>query len=241
MRRLFALALTVAAGVSLSAGEVPYVEGEPADADWARVTPCATVPANPAGIYGAEIVRRHGMDHKVFEETQIRLLWNKEFLFVRFDATDSDIVAQSTEDQGYLFVQGDAVEIFLKPENEPYYWELYGDVSNRKTAVFIPSRGRLGLPENRKKPDLELSVDTRLDGTLNDMSDRDKGWVMTIRIPLAGLTRRGAAFGAGTRWKCCFVRYNYSCHLPMWERTVYPCLSGEPHLYEEYADLVPAP
>jgi hypothetical protein len=179
------------------------------------------------------------MDKKVFEKTTVRLLWSRKFLYVRFDAIDSDIVAQSTKDQDYLFVQGDAVEIFLKPEGAPYYWELYGDVSNRKTCIFIPSRGLLGLPKNRSvKPDMELKVETKNKGTLNNKSDRDKGWTMVVKIPVAGLIRHGANFKSGAKWTFCVVRYNYSKYLPMRERTVFPKLSGEPHLYEDFAQMV---
>lgn len=237
----YLLGMVLACAFSLSAQEmveVGYVAGAPAGADWDRAPGRALVPANPDTAYGAGIVRRVGMDRKVFEPTTVKLLWNSEFLFVRFDAADSDIVAQSKQDQAYLYVQGDAVEIFLKPENAPYYWELYGDVSNRKTCIFIPSRGLLGLPDNRTgKPDLELAVETRCDGTLNRPSDRDKSWSMTVKIPADGLSRYGTDFKPGEKWTFCVVRYNYSRYLPMWERTVYPGLSGEPHLYEEFAEL----
>jgi len=218
--------------------EVKFVKGEPTDQDWSRASACSLVPANPATTYGTDIVRYHGMDKKVIEATTVRLLWNDKYLYVRVDAIDSDIVAQSTKDQAYLFVQGDAVEIFLKPENAAYYWELYGDVSNRKTSIFIPSRGLLGLPNNRTDtPALALGVETRCNGTLNDLSDRDKGWSMVVKIPVPGLTCRGMEFKPGVKWTFCVVRYNYSQYLPMWERTVYPKLSGEPHLYEEFAAL----
>lgn len=218
---------------------VSYIAGEPTEEDWKLAQACPLVPANPATTYGEAIVRRCGMDKKVIEPATVRLLWSNKYLYVRIDAIDSDIVAQSTKDQDYLFVQGDTVEIFLKPEGVPYYWELYGDVSNHKTAIFIPSRGRLGLPNNRSpKADMELTVKTQCNGTLNDMSDHDKGWMMVVQIPVSGLTRYGAEFKPGAKWTFCLVRYNYSQYLPMWERTVYPGLSNEPHLYEEFANIV---
>lgn len=221
-----------------NAVNIKYVDGEPTEKDWGQATACSMVPANPETTYGAAIVKSCGMDKKVFESSTVRFLWNKKYLYVRFDAIDSDIVAQSTKDQDYLFVQGDAVEIFLKPEEAPYYWELYGDVSNRKTSIFIPSRGRLGLPGNRsKKPDMELQVNTQYNGTFNNMLDRDKSWKMIVKIPVSGLIRHGATFKPGAKWSFCVVRYNYSKYLPMRERTVYPALSNEPHLYEEFARL----
>ncbi len=224
---------------SASAVEVNHVAGEPSEADWEKAAACTLVPANPATTYGEAIVRRCGMDKKVFEATSVRLLWSDQYLYVRFDADDSDIVAQSDKNQSYLYTQGDAVEVFLKPQGFSHYWELYGDVSNYTTCIFIPSRGRLGLPKNRPEtPDMKLIVETTLDGTLNDMTDRDKGWAMIMKIPVSGLTRHGASFTAGTPWTFCVVRYNYSVDLPMRERTVYPALTDEPHLYEEFAELV---
>ena len=216
-----------------------YVDGEPTDKSWKQAAVYSLVPANPATTYGEAIVKHCGMDKKVFEKTNVQILWSSKYLYFRFQSDDSDIVAQSTKDQAYLYVQGDAVEIFLKPKGALYYWEMYGDVLNHKTSIFISSRGCLGLPGNKpEKPDMELEVKTQCNGTLNKMSDQDKGWTMLVKIPLSGLTKHGADFKAGAKWTFCVVRYNYSKYLPMRERTVYPKLSDEPHLYEEFANII---
>ncbi|MDD3154767.1 MAG: hypothetical protein PHS41_07860 [Victivallaceae bacterium] len=207
----------------------------PAENQWEKAPCYSFVPVNPATQYGAEIVRKHNMDKQVRESGTVKILKSEKNLSFRFECVDSDVVAQSPKDQGFLFVQGDAVEIFLKPEGVPFYWEIYADVSNKKSCIFIPSRGRLGLPKNREIPDFLPTVETQIDGTLNDSSDKDKGFILTVSIPLSALLQRTLA--DNTSWSFCVVRYNYSVYLPIWERTVYPALSGEPHCYEEFLSL----
>ncbi|HEX7009381.1 MAG TPA: carbohydrate-binding family 9-like protein [Phycisphaeraceae bacterium] len=120
----------------------------------------------------------------VLEGGRVQLAWDDQFLYVAATVLDSDVVAESDEDQAPHFRTGDVVEVFLKPQGKLYYWELYATPHARKTAYFFPSRGRGWLPSSGENP-IAMHVAAAIDGTLNDWKDRDHGWTAEIAIPQA--------------------------------------------------------
>ncbi|MBR2364319.1 MAG: hypothetical protein IKA79_03880 [Lentisphaeria bacterium] len=173
------------------------------------------------------------------EKANVRLLWNEEYLAVGVSMEDTDIVAEGTlkDNQTLLYTRGDIVEIFVKPAEEPYYWELYGTPNELKSVLFYPSRGRFFVPSTLNQDPEEIIVKTRIYGTLNDWTKRDTGWDIVIKIPLAMLTRYGKPFKSG-EWTIMAGRQNYSFALPMKEESCFPPLAtSDFHNYEDYARL----
>ncbi len=183
---------------------------------------------------------RKSMGNELREKGTVKLLWNEKYLYVGVKMEDSDVVAEGKEDQAHLYLMGDLVEVFLKPKNETYYWELYGTPNNKKTSFFYPGRGRLFLPSCAQyKPSAELIVMASIDGTLNDWHDKDKGWSVEMAVPVKTLTEVGAKFDNSAEWTILVARYNYSRYLPIKETSSVPRLSSSNnHLYEDYARLV---
>ena len=181
---------------------------------------------------------RKTLGSELREKGIAKLLWNEEYLYVGAKMEDSDVVAEGKADQTHLYTMGDLVEVFLKPENETYYWEIYGAPNNRKTAFFFPGRGRLFVPSCAEYS-MDVKVAAHVDGTLNNWHDRDKGWSVEIAIPVKSLTAFGAKFDNSAKWTILVSRYNYSRYLPMKELSSAPRLSAlNFHLLEDYASLV---
>lgn len=191
-----------------------------------------------AGAWYDEIECANGMRGRVLEPGTVKLLWNEKYLYVGMKMEDSDLVDEAERDQTHLFTQADAVELFIKPENFPHYWEIYGSVNAKKTCYFFPGRGRLGLSGNNGcRHGVEVQVVS--DGTLNFCSDRDRSWTMLLKVPTDDLTRHGAKWGKTERWLILLVRHNYSVYLPSREVSAYPAFQAKnPHSHEEYAVLV---
>ncbi|NMA42238.1 MAG: hypothetical protein GX946_02525 [Oligosphaeraceae bacterium] len=178
--------------------------------------------------------KQKNIGRRLREKASARLLWNETHLAVGVEMEDSDVVAEGTRDQDHLYLQGDTIEVFIKPLKANYYWELYGTPNNLKTVFFYPSRGYLFLPSCAKQK-AEITVCTKVFGTLNDWRKRDMGWNMIMKIPLAMLTRHGLEFETG-EWSIMIGRQNYSAFLPFKELSSVPKLScPDFHLYEEYA------
>lgn len=173
------------------------------------------------------------------EAGEVRLAWDDRYFYVAARFHDSDVVAEGKTDQLHHYKLGDLCELFLKPADQTWYWELYGTPAGRKTAFWFPGRGRLGLP-SMEDYTCGLTVAAEVQGTLNDWRDRDEGWTVEIAMPIKDLTARGETFGPGADWRILVSRYNYSRYLT----TQGPELSMTPqltvssyHLIEEYARL----
>jgi hypothetical protein len=171
------------------------------------------------------------------EPGEVRICWNETFLYIGARLTDSDIVAQGDQDQLHHYMLGDALEVFLKPENETWYWELYGTPTGKKTAFFWPGRGWLGLPTSEKGA-IDFKAAASCDGTANKWEDRDRGWCVELAIPAKALTEHGEAWGVGAAWRLLVGRYNYSRYLSNRELAMAPPLRGSNfHLIEEYGKI----
>ena len=168
----------------------------------------------------------------------IRLAYDDDYLYVAFDGTDSDLIAEGEGDQAMDCSLGDVVEIFLKPEKANYYWEIYLTPRNSFTVWFYRSRSLLSLPSGwpTESPMGELDRGVQLRGTLNDLNDRDQGWSGEIAIPLEKINELGIPFDARNKWRIFFGRYNFSQYFPeQAENTSFPPLPGNLNYHDQDA------
>jgi len=183
--------------------------------------------------------RSPGAD-RLKEDGEARLAWDENYLYVGIKFYDSDIVQESDENQQHFYASGDLVEIFIKPENSSWYWEIYGTPNEKKTVFWFPGRGRLGL-KSGFEPGMNLDdvlVGAQVKGTLNNWEDVDEYWTAEMAIPVKGLIAHGDAFGPGTGWRILVARYNFSRYLTWKELSMVPQLSvTNYHLIEEFGIL----
>ncbi|MBN1445771.1 MAG: carbohydrate-binding family 9-like protein [Candidatus Omnitrophica bacterium] len=183
--------------------------------------------------------KRPGID--VFrEQGEARLAWDEKYLYVGIRFYDSDIVQENNEDQQHHYQKGDTLEIFLKPEQSTWYWEIYTTPNAKKTVFWYPGRGSAGLPSGFE-PGMNLKdvlAGAQVKGTLNKWQDKDEYWTVEMAIPVKGLTARGDSFGPGSEWRILIARYNFSRYLPWRELSMAPQLSiTNYHLLEEFGIL----
>jgi len=132
---------------------------------------------------------------------------------------------------------GDVLDLFLNPESETWYWELYATPGGRKTSLWFPGRGRMSL-KSCSEYSCGLRVAAQCDGTLNDWRDIDNSWTAEMAMPIKDLTARGEAFGPGARWGILVGRCNYSRYLAWKESSMPPGISKTDfHRYEDYGVL----
>ena len=172
----------------------------------------------------------------------MRFAWDDNFLYMAVEFTDSDVVAEGTEDGEHHYAKGDVAELFLWPEAHSWYWELYVTPNSKQSSFFFPGPGRI-LPSSFTN-NLRMCVAAQVQGTLNNWSDRDQGWTAEMAVPVKELTRRGEAWGLDAAWRVLVGRYNYSVHLPAVELSAMPRMSRTDfHLRKEYSrlHLMPSP
>ena len=175
----------------------------------------------------------------VEEQGVIRVAWDDQFFYVAIEFEDVDIVAEGTSNQLPHFQLGDLCEVFLKPEHQSWYWELYTTPRGLKSNFFFPGRGRFGLPSNFQY-NCGLRVAAQVEGSINNWSDKDVRWTAEMAMPIRDLTAQGDMFGPGAPWRILVARYNYSRYRTARgpELTMVPKLSETNfHLLEEYTVL----
>lgn len=175
-----------------------------------------------------------------FEGGTVRLMYDKENLYVAAELKDTDVMQYGTEDQAHLYLTGDTLEMFLKPANSPKYWECYGTPNGKKTSLFFDTRG---YPRHNDRsvlmPGIKNAV--KIQGTINNFNDKDKGWTIEVVIPKKELDKTGCEFKPGVPWTILISRYNYnygSKEGGAQFATVPELPVVNYHLLEYYADLV---
>lgn len=199
------------------------IDGKLEESDWKKTPSYTLAHARKQFKYAAPDVKEF-FQNGVIEPGTIRLLWDENYLYVGIEFRDQDILAEGTADQLYHYSMGDTAEIFIKPLNKTWYWEIYVTPSNRKTVFFFPSRGMLGIPSCfPKEPAIKrLKTGAVYFGTLNSPWDRDSKWTAEIAIPRKEIGTVGEQLAPNVPWKIFFGRYNYGRNLTQRELSSYP-------------------
>ena len=202
---------------------------------WQSVRSETLQPVDTEGFW-SPFERRSGMTGKVLEPGRVQLMWSPDALYVRCRLTDSDLVASpQNRDQSAIYMAADVVELFLKCDDSPCYWEFHGSIDGKKSGWRYSSRGRLGLPGTDVRSAVTVTVQE--EGTRNHLGDRDANWQILFRVDAEELRRgSGCPWPGERRWRMQLVRYNYSQYLPCREVSVFPKMREfNPHLTEDYA------
>ena len=175
---------------------------------------------------------RMAKGQRLAERGEVRLVWDDRNFYVGIRFRDRDIVAEADVDQISHYERGDLVEVFLKPRNQTWYWELYATPRSQKTSLWFPKTGTLTIRR------CGLRVAARCQGTLNESHDKDRSWTAEVAMPLRDLVTADQSFGPGTQWSILVSRYNHRRGLKDPELSMVPQLSKTNyHLIEEYAVL----
>ncbi len=151
----------------------------------------------------------------------VRFAYTKDTLYIAVAAEDGDLVQFNQKDQQPHWRSGDLVEIMVKSEKGPGFWECYATPCGHRTTLRYIARGYCNDTMADFRDDFRTAV--RLDGTLNNRADVDHGYTMEIAIPFQMLEALdGVPVTADGGWKIFVGRYNYD-----W-RYSYRQLSGFP-------------
>lgn len=169
--------------------------------------------------------------------TKARLLWDREYLYFAAEMEDGDLFADVKEHDGPAW-QNDVFELFFKPtEKHGGYYEFEVTAANTVLDIFFP-RDERGKERYFKDGDFHLESRVQLRGTLNQRTDRDKGWTVEGRIPWVDFLRTGGRPAIGEQWKFALCRYDYDARQPKPElSTSAPLTQSSFHRYQDYSPL----
>jgi len=141
---------------------------------------------------------RHDGRGKLRHTTTARLLWDDTFLYVAFDATDTDVHTPYTKRDDPLY-ESEAVEVFIDADGDK---DVYIELQSAPNDVHFDAAFAGGRRKNFDTSyDVDFETKTRIDGTLNDPSDVDRGFVSEWRIPIAAIKDVPSPPTVGTEWK----------------------------------------
>lgn len=144
--------------------------------------------------------------------TQMKMLWDKEFLYIGVRLEETHIWATYTERESVIFHEND-IEVFLDPDGDTHhYYELEINALGTVWDLMLTRPYRDG-----GKPINGWNINNfrhavHLEGTPNDPSDEDDYWSLEMAIPWKSLSQSGPNFRApipGTQWKINFSRVQW--------------------------------
>ena len=116
------------------------------------------------------------------EQTVARMLWDDRYLYVAYECSDAWVSAVQTEHDSRVY-QDDCVEVFTAPN--PMRPHEYFNIEMNANGAMLDQHHPNG-PGKVKGPNWNsqgVLIATTVDGTLNDDSDTDKGWILEVAIP----------------------------------------------------------
>jgi hypothetical protein len=166
--------------------------------------------------------------------TLARLLWDDENLYVAFQCEDHDVSTPYSKDDEPLYTSN-AVEIFLNPSGD---LRRYAEIElNPANALFDAS-----FTGRRQGMDLAWSSrarhGVRVDGTLNQRGDVDRGWTAELAIPFSAIPASPRAHPAvGDVWRFNLYRLMQGPGQPNEGQAFRPPLVGDFHAVDRFAEL----
>jgi hypothetical protein len=176
-------------------------------------------------------------------DTRAAVLWDERYLYVGYWVEEPFVEAKLTERDALIWSEND-VELFIAGQDAYYELEINAlGTIYEALFVFEDAYGRAGYDRDPQlqrsvegfKPwngvgfanhprgarlgffkwDLPgLKAAVQVDGTLNDNSDRDRGWTVEIAVPWDGLRTLAQGDGRalpprdGDTWRMDFSRFN---------------------------------
>lgn len=144
--------------------------------------------------------------------TRAKLLWDDDNLYVGADLEEPDLWGTLAERDAVIFQDND-FELFIDPDGDTHeYYELEINALGTVWDLLLVRPYRDGGPAVNAWDIAGLRAAVRLDGTLNDPSDRDRGWTVELALPWAVLrecAHREAPPRDGDRWRLNFSRVEW--------------------------------
>ena len=144
--------------------------------------------------------------------TRMKLAWDDSTLYVAGEIEEPDLWATLVTRDAVIFHDND-FELFVDPDGDAArYFELEINALNTQWDLFLPRAYRDGGKAMDAFDFVGMRSAVALEGTLNDPSDRDRGWTIEIAIPFRAFKAPGVehrAPRAGERWRVNFSRVEW--------------------------------
>jgi hypothetical protein len=203
------------------AAKAPVIDGELDDAAWKAATP---------------VVLRGSFDgREPSQRTEARLTYDDANLYVAFDVEDPDVWGTLHERDASIYEQ-EVVEIFLDANADGRtYNELEVSPHNVIFDAYFPAR-RQGMDLSW---DSGMKTAVKVRGTLDNPEDRDEGWRVELKIPMARLAEvPNLPPKKGERWRFNLYRLEHVGRRQVEGQAFSPLFIGDFHALPRFGWLV---
>jgi hypothetical protein len=148
--------------------------------------------------------------------THMKMLWDDRFLYIAAEMEEQHLWATLTQHDEVIFQDHD-FEVFLDPDGDNQnYCELELNAKNTTWDLLLTKPYRDGGRAVNGWEIAGLKTAVRLDGTLNDPRDTDRGWTVEIAWPWTGLKELTSATVPprdGDQWRINFSRVEWDMEI----------------------------
>jgi hypothetical protein len=144
--------------------------------------------------------------------TRAKMLWDDSFFYVAAQMEEPDLWATYRQRDAVIYHEND-FEVFIDPDGDTHeYYELEINALGTVWDLLLIKPYRDGGPAVNAWDIAGLESAVKLEGSLNDPSDRDRGWSVELAFPwavLAECAHRPAPPAEGDRWRVNFSRVEW--------------------------------
>lgn len=120
--------------------------------------------------------------------TRMKMLWDDQYLYIAASLEDPHVWATLTKHDSVIFQDND-FEVFIDPDGDQLeYYEFEMNALNTTWDLRLTKPYRFG---GKAIDDWEIKgikTGVKVQGTINDPSDRDQGWTLEIAMPWKSLS-----------------------------------------------------
>jgi Carbohydrate family 9 binding domain-like len=130
---------------------------------------------------------------------EAKMLWDDSNLYFAFECDDTDLAATMTKRDEHLWEE-EVVEIFIDPDgDEKNYIELEVNPLGAFIDLFVLTPV---VPIPYESYNIPAKWAVKVDGTVQNSSDRDRGWNVELAIPLGeAVTAPNRPPKDGDKWR----------------------------------------
>lgn len=128
------------------------------------------------------------MKPKPYYDTRVKMLWDSSNLYIAAELKDPHVWGTLTKRDEIVFFDND-FEVFIDPSNNAHnYFEIEINALNNIFDLFLYKPYRNGGAALFSWDSQGLQHAVKIQGTINNPNDTDKGWTVEMAIPFRALT-----------------------------------------------------
>lgn len=146
------------------------------------------------------------------KRTRAKMLWDDQYFYVAAEIVETDIWATYDKRDMVIFHEND-FEVFIDPNGDTHhYYELEINALGTEWDLLLTKPYRDGGQAIDSWEILGLKSGIKINGTINDPTDRDDRWFVELAFPwkvLEEAASKGGKPADGDQWRVNFSRVNW--------------------------------